>query len=78
MPTKKKSWREKHDRHAHPAKVTTLDKSFGGFEPGATLVIATPVEVSDFFRGVRKARPVQSRNCAPPSRTLMAPTEPAR
>lgn len=51
-----KSWREKHDAHPHPVRIETLDKPFGRLPPGATIVIATPKDMTAYFRSVPRGR----------------------
>jgi hypothetical protein len=51
-----KSWREKHDNHPHPAHIETLDKPYAGFPRGATMLIATPKEMTAYFRSVPRGK----------------------
>ncbi|MBM3513862.1 MAG: hypothetical protein FJX59_09115 [Alphaproteobacteria bacterium] len=51
-----KSWREKHDEHKYPPQVERLDKPYAGLLRGATIVIATPKDMSDYFRSVPRGR----------------------
>ncbi len=53
---RRRSWREKHDNHAKPAFVTKIDKTFCGYPPGTRLVVATPGEVSEYFRRVPRGQ----------------------
>jgi hypothetical protein len=47
-----KSWREKHDNHKHAAHVKRTEKPFAGLPRGATIVIATPKDVSAYIRKI--------------------------
>ena len=49
---KARSFIEKHDHHKHPAHVEKLDKAVWGLKRGQTIAIATPKEVSAFFKRV--------------------------
>lgn len=51
-----KSWLEKHDAHPHPAHVERLTRPFGGLPEGATIVIATPKDISSYFRATPRGR----------------------
>lgn len=51
-----KSWTEKHDNHAHPAHVEILDKPFAGLPVGASIVVATPKEVTAYLRRIPKGQ----------------------
>jgi hypothetical protein len=51
-----KTWREKHDGHKHPVQIETLDKPFAGKPPGATMVIATPKDMTAFFKSVPRGK----------------------
>ena len=48
-----RSWQDKHDNHRHPAKIEIVEKPFAGLVPGQTMVIATPAEITAYFRSVR-------------------------
>lgn len=51
-----KSWRDKHDGHKHPVQIETLEKPFAGFPPGATMVIATPKDMTAYFKSVPRGK----------------------
>ncbi|HNJ46805.1 MAG: hypothetical protein H6916_05620 [Novosphingobium sp.] len=47
-----RSWQDKHDNHRHPTKVEVLEKPYAGLLPGQTIAIATPAQISAYFRSV--------------------------
>lgn len=47
-----RSFIEKHDQHKHPAHVEKLPKAWGALPKGATIAIATPKDMSAFFKRV--------------------------
>ena len=51
-----KSWREKHDDHKHPVHVETLARPFGGLPSGTRIVIATPREMTEWFRSIPRGK----------------------
>lgn len=51
-----RSFIDKHDNHKHPAHVEKLDKAMWGLKRGQTIAIATPKEISAFFKRVPRGR----------------------
>ncbi|MBL9065698.1 MAG: hypothetical protein JNN10_05345 [Sphingopyxis sp.] len=51
-----RSFIDKHDNHKHPAQVETLAKPMWGLKRGQTIAIATPKDVSAFFKRVRAGK----------------------
>ena len=51
-----KTWREKHDGHKREAQIERLPRRYAGLPAGATIVIASPQEVSSYFRRVPKGK----------------------
>jgi len=51
-----RTWREKHDNHKRSAQIETLSKPFAGLPRGARIVIATPKEMSAYFRSVPRGK----------------------
>ncbi len=49
-----RSWADKHDNHRDPARLERVEKPYAGIARGTTIVIATPKEMSDYFRSVPK------------------------
>jgi hypothetical protein len=51
-----RTWKDKHDNHRYPAKIEVVEKPFAGLLPGQRMVIATPAEVTAYFRSVPKGQ----------------------
>ena len=51
-----KTWREKHDGHRTEPQIERLTKRWAGLPAGATIVIASPQEISAYFRSVPRGR----------------------
>ncbi len=49
MARRKKSWTEKLVDHNKPASITVLEKPFGGFLPGAKVLLSTPADVKKYM-----------------------------
>ncbi len=51
-----KTWRQKHDGHKQEAQIERLPRRYAGLSAGSTIVIASPQEISAYFRSVPKGR----------------------
>lgn len=51
-----KTWREKHDGHRTEPQIERLPKAWAGLPAGATIVIASPQEMSAYFRSVPRGK----------------------
>lgn len=51
-----KTWREKHDSHKHPIAIQTLDRPFAGHPVGAKMLIATPKDMTAYFKSVPRGK----------------------
>ncbi len=51
-----RTWKDKHDHHKHPAHVERLNRAYAGLPDGASIVIATPKEMSAYFRKVPRGK----------------------
>lgn len=51
-----KTWREKHDGHKHPPQVERLDKPYAGLPRSATIVIATPKDITAYMRKIPRGK----------------------
>lgn len=47
-----KTWREKHDGHKQPIDIRALEKPFAGHPVGAKMLIATPKDMTAYFKSV--------------------------
>lgn len=51
-----RSFIDKHDNHKHPPQVEKVGKPFAGLKRGQTFVIATPKDITAYFKRVPRGK----------------------